>query len=123
MILTSHYMADITSLCPRVMLITGGRLSFDGPLAELSERLIPYKIIRLALEGNKELTQELLDSRGIPAELTDSNNGAYSLRVRKENAVQASAMLMQTTDLAEFSITDPPVEAVIDKLFSGEAAR
>lgn len=122
-ILTSHYMADITSLCPRVMLITGGRLSFDGPLSGLSEQLMPYKMIRLALAENGELTQELLDSRGIPAELTESKSGAYSLRVRKENAVQASAMLMQTADLAEFSITDPPVEAVIDKLFSGEVAR
>ncbi|MNL75202.1 hypothetical protein D3C87_2009640 [compost metagenome] len=83
---------------------------------------MPYKMIRLVLEGNAELTQELLDRQEIPAELTESKNGAYSLRVRKENAVQVSAKLMQTADLAEFSITDPPVEAVIDKLFSQEAA-
>ncbi|MDF2937735.1 MAG: hypothetical protein K0Q90_3108 [Paenibacillaceae bacterium] len=120
-ILTSHYMADITSLCPRVMLITGGRLQYDGPLPKLADRLLPYKIIKLALADKAELTQQLLDRQAIPAELTESGEGVCTLRVRKEDAIQVSAMLMQVYSLAEFSITDPPVEAVIDKLYSGEA--
>lgn len=120
-ILTSHYMADITSLCPRVMLITGGRLQYDGPLPGLSDRLMPYKIIKLALADKTELTQQLLDREAIPAEVTESGDGVCTLRVRKEDAIHVSAKLMQAYNLAEFSITDPPVEAVIDKLYSREA--
>ncbi len=32
-ILTSHYMADVVELCPRIILIHHGALLYDGPLA------------------------------------------------------------------------------------------
>jgi ABC-2 type transport system ATP-binding protein len=38
MILTSHYMADVVALCPRVILIHRGRLLYDGKLRGLAER-------------------------------------------------------------------------------------
>ena len=51
-ILTSHYMADVTELCPRVLLIQEGRLLYDGALAQLSERLAPFRLLRLTLSGD-----------------------------------------------------------------------
>ncbi|TDD54697.1 ATP-binding cassette domain-containing protein [Kribbella antibiotica] len=41
-LLTSHYVADVTSLCERLILIDQGKLAYDGPFAELSARLSPY---------------------------------------------------------------------------------
>jgi ABC-2 type transport system ATP-binding protein len=49
-LLTSHYMADITALCPRVLLIHQGRLFYDGALAALGERLAPWREVRLDLD-------------------------------------------------------------------------
>ena len=37
-LLTSHYMADITALCARVILIHHGRLCYDGGLDGLDVR-------------------------------------------------------------------------------------
>ena len=37
-ILTSHYMADVMALCPRVILIHHGRLLYDGELGGLAQR-------------------------------------------------------------------------------------
>ena len=48
-LLTSHYMADVTALCPRVMLIHHGQLLYDGALGGLTGRLAPFKLIRLTL--------------------------------------------------------------------------
>jgi len=48
-ILTSHYVADVTALCPRVILIHHGQLLYDGELSGLAERLAPFKLIRVAL--------------------------------------------------------------------------
>src|SRR5687768_8803961 len=42
-ILTSHYMADVVALCKRIVVIDRGNLLFDGPLADLSARLAPFK--------------------------------------------------------------------------------
>jgi len=35
LLLTSHYMEDIRSVCPRSIMILGGRKAFDGPTEEL----------------------------------------------------------------------------------------
>src|SRR5690606_28213700 len=46
-ILTSHYMADVTALCKRVVVIHHGRLLYDGPLDDLVDRMAPFKIIKI----------------------------------------------------------------------------
>ena len=118
-ILTSHYMSDIVSLCPRVMLINGGKLLYDGKLAQLTDKMTSYKIIRLTLEeGNTPVCQESLGRQNIPAELTGISGNEYTLRVRKEDSVRVSSALMSHYRLMDFGIGDPPVEAVIDKIYS-----
>src|ERR1700687_5900625 len=41
----SHYMDDIVALCKRVIVIHHGRILYDGGLADLAERMAPYKIV------------------------------------------------------------------------------
>lgn len=49
-LLTSHYMADVTALCERVIMIHHGQLIYDGGLSELARRISPVKVIGIALE-------------------------------------------------------------------------
>lgn len=49
MILTTHDMDDIESLCKRVMVIGHGSLLYDGQLSGLKERYSPLKIIKASL--------------------------------------------------------------------------
>src|ERR671923_230495 len=44
MLLTSHYMRDVEALCSRVLVITAGRLVYDGPLAGKSGEFGPGKL-------------------------------------------------------------------------------
>ena len=48
-LLTSHYMADVTALCERIIIIHQGQLKYDGGLADLSRRIAPFKLIGVAL--------------------------------------------------------------------------
>ncbi len=57
-ILTSHYMADVVALCPRVIVIHHGRLIYDGGLSQLAERLAPFKLLRVTL-GEAEVKAEV----------------------------------------------------------------
>lgn len=50
MILTTHDMDDIESLCERVMVIGHGKLLFDGNLGVLKERYAPLRRIRATLD-------------------------------------------------------------------------
>ncbi len=42
-LLTSHYMADVTALCKRIIVIDKGRLLYDGDFQALIERVAPHK--------------------------------------------------------------------------------
>lgn len=50
MILTTHDMDDVESLCSKVMVIGHGRLLFSGRLKELKKTYAPFKRIRATLQ-------------------------------------------------------------------------
>src|SRR5437868_9033627 len=47
MLLTSHYMRDVEALCSRVLVITHGKLVYDGPLAGITEQFGQSKLVKL----------------------------------------------------------------------------
>src|SRR3954454_7612576 len=55
-ILTSHYMDDVTALCPRVIVIDHGKLIYDGDLKALVRRVRPDKRLTLRLSAPVERT-------------------------------------------------------------------
>jgi ABC-2 type transport system ATP-binding protein len=116
MILTSHYMADVMALCPRVILIHHGRLLYDGELSGLARQLAPFKLVRLTLNGE---THENLE---LPAEaqIVERQNGNLTLRVVRSAAAALTASLLQTLPVADLTVEDPPIEAVIDQIYQGE---
>src|SRR5512139_1476138 len=58
-LLTSHYMADVTALCERIIIIHQGQLKYDGGLTDLARRIAPFKIIGvlLAESNSHDLSQ------------------------------------------------------------------
>jgi ABC-2 type transport system ATP-binding protein len=111
-ILTSHYMADVVALCPRVILIHHGRLLYDGELKGLAERLAPFKLIRVALraaDGPLELPGE--------ADVVEQENGRLVLRVARSEAASITAHLLASLPVADQAVEDPPIEAVIDQIY------
>src|SRR3954451_1113688 len=52
MLLTSHYMRDVEALCSRVLVITHGKLVYDGPLAGITEQFGRDKLVKLQFAGN-----------------------------------------------------------------------
>ena len=115
-ILTSHYMADVTALCPRVILIHHGRLLYDGNLAGLTARLAPFKIIRLTLAAeNDGLGEALAQETG--GSLVSQSEGAYELRVDRSATPHITAGLLNRYPVADLAVEDPPIEAVIDQVY------
>jgi ABC-type uncharacterized transport system ATPase subunit len=109
-LLTSHYMADVASLCPRLILIDQGRVEYDGPLAELSARLSPYKLIRITARGGPELMPGF-------GEVVESSEGLWVLRVPRDEVAQTTSRLLQTLDVVDLAGEEPPLEKVIDRAY------
>lgn len=115
-ILTSHYMADVTALCPRVMLIHHGQLIYDGALQDLAVRLAPFKLIKL------QFSAPVLDFEGFTAQFTavehlPMENGLRTLRVPRKDVALVTARLLESLPVADLAVEDPPIEAVIDQIY------
>jgi len=114
-LLTSHYMDDVVALCKRVIVIHRGRLLYDGALAGLAERMAPYKLIRVTLSDAALDAQ--LDAYGQTVE-REANRA--TLRVPREDAPDRTARLVQDLrgQVLDLTLEDPPIEEVIDRVFS-----
>src|SRR5438067_767032 len=76
MLLTSHYMRDVEALCKRVLVITHGRLIYDGALSGITDQFGRSKLVKLQFPG--ETTPAGLDEYG---EVTERAGPSASLKV------------------------------------------
>ena len=111
-LLTSHYMADITALCPRVLLIHQGQLFHDGPLEQLASRLAPERHVRLELEA--PAPPEAFAGLGRLASL---DNCEVNLRVAPAELTAVVAQLLERFRVRDLEVNDPPIDALIGELF------
>lgn len=109
-LLTSHYMADVESLCRRIILIDNGALLYDGPLRGLAATLMPYKLIDVAV------TQAPPDWSRF-GELASCDGLRASLRVRREEVPALTARLLAELPVVDLSVAEPPLEQVIDQVY------
>jgi ABC-2 type transport system ATP-binding protein len=113
-ILTSHYMADVTALCKRIIVIDKGKIVFDGDLARLLEQASPNKIIKLELAAHIDDAQLALYGTlhardGLRAEIA----------VPRNETSQLAARILTELPIADVTIEDPPIEEVIGTVFAG----
>jgi ABC-2 type transport system ATP-binding protein len=110
-LLTSHYMADVEALAERVVVIHRGNLLFDGALAGLVERFSPFKTMTVDLE------RPAIDLERY-GEVVSQDDGRVTLRVPKNEAATVTARLLAELPVVDLTVTDPPVDEVIDRVFS-----
>ena len=115
-ILTSHYMADVTALCKRVVVIHHGSILYDGDLARLSDRMAPYKLVHLDLEDQEDGVR--IESL---AEVVERKDGRISLKVPRAETSGTVARVLAEFPVLDLTVQDPPIEEVIDQLFQGGA--
>ena len=110
--LTSHYMADVTALAKRIIVIDAGRIVFDGDFRALIEERAPQKILRLQLA--EPVAPERLRRYGELRRLEDLR--AELLVPRREVASLAGRLLAELP-VADIGIEEIPVEEVIGRVF------
>jgi len=114
-ILTSHYMADVAELCPRVILIHQGRKLYDGELRGLAEKLAPFKLIKVRLKDKFSPQESRL---GASAEVIENHNGNLTLRVSRQETAAVTAKVLETLSVVDLSVEEPPIETVIDQVYT-----
>ena len=115
-LLTSHYMADITALCDRVVMIHHGGLIYDGSLAGVVERFAPYREVKVELE--QEADEGTMARFG---EVESVEGRAVRLLVRREVLTDTVSHLLSELAVTDLTVTDPPIEEVIGRAFKMDA--
>src|SRR5437899_4420641 len=114
-LLTSHYMQDVTALARRVLIINRGRLLYDGALDALVARIARTKRLELVLGGGDGVTAEALAAFG---EVKSFRFPNAVLEVPREEAAATSARLPAALPGARLPLEDPPIEDVIRQAFT-----
>jgi ABC-2 type transport system ATP-binding protein len=115
-LLTSHYMADITALCKRVLLIYAGQLIYDGSLDGLLDRFAPYREIKLELA--EPLPSEKLSTYG---DIEAIEGQFVRFCIRREELTQTVSRILANLPVLDLTVTDPPIEEVIGRVFKAGA--
>jgi ABC-2 type transport system ATP-binding protein len=112
-LLTSHYMADVTALCERIIIIHHGQLKYDGGIADLARRIAPFKLIGVALQGDAPGD---LSPYGTPI-ANQNGDGKQLIQVRADEVAPITARLLSDLPVQDLTIEDPPIEDVIERAF------
>jgi len=112
-LLTSHYMADVTALARRILVIDDGKLMYDGDLEALVAQTAPYKLLRLTL-------QEPVNGSDLQAlgEIDSLDGLKVTLRVVRGQTKDAASRALSSLPVADVSIEEPPVEEIIREVFA-----
>jgi ABC-2 type transport system ATP-binding protein len=111
-LLTSHYMADITALCDRVLLIHQGKLIYDGLLEDLLDRFAPYRQVRVELA--QALSPEELASFG---EVESIQGQEVRFLVPRDKLTATISRILAQLQVQDLNVSDPPIEEIIGRLF------
>ena len=113
-LLTSHYMADVTALCERIIIIHHGSLKYDGGINDLSRRIAPFKLIGVLLA---ESSTHDLAQYGEPVQNEEDAEKQY-IQVKAEEVTRVTSRMLAELPIHDITIADPPIEAVIERAFN-----
>lgn len=118
LILTSHYMDDVAALCPRVIVIDKGQLSYDGTLDALVQRVRPEK--RVVLRLARPVDAALLASLG---RVVSHEPGSAVLQVQQDAVNATVGRALSTLPVTDLTVENAPLEEVMSELFQEGKAR
>jgi ABC-2 type transport system ATP-binding protein len=114
-LLTTHDLSDIETLCRRVIVIDHGRLLFDGPLASLRDRILP--VTSVVFDVKRAPDESELTFNGLCAREVGSHRYAVEVDRRAISAASAVKEIVNRFDVADLSIEEPQIEEVVKRIY------
>jgi len=112
-LLTSHYMADVTALCERIIIIHQGKLKYDGSITELSRQIAPFKLIGVGLANDAHAD---LQAYGTPVPNLNGD-GKHMVQVQAGQVASITARMLAELPVQDLTVEDPPIEDIIERAF------
>lgn len=117
-ILTSHYMADITALCRRIVLVLDGQKDFDGKLDDFKNILGNKKLVTLRFAEIPNQSDPIWND--FQPEW-DTDGLSVELQVPIENLNSEMIKILSTFPIQDFQSEKLPIEKVMKLLLTKQA--
>lgn len=111
--LTSHYMKDVTALCRRVIIIAYGRIKYDGSLNGIVDQFSSDKIVTILFAENQAL--DVLNRYGT---VLEAEPPKARLRIDRREVPHVLATILDRFVIDDIAVEDPPLEDVIARAFA-----
>ncbi|MCK4259503.1 MAG: ATP-binding cassette domain-containing protein [Halanaerobiales bacterium] len=114
-ILTSHDVGDIESVCDRVVIINEGSIIFDDRIKLLKQKFLTHKILEVQFDQKKETITLPPD-----VEVISSDNNIMELRL-PNNVTEVSKLiniLITTNNVVDVGIKETSMEKIIHNIYT-----
>jgi ABC-2 type transport system ATP-binding protein len=113
MILTSHYMEDVTALCERLLILREGELVFSGRLTDITSRYAQTRKVRLTVKDDATKAAVLAVC---PQAREVEESGTLMLSVPKDGVSETILKILSVAPLADLAIEEDDLASIIDAL-------
>jgi len=115
-LLTSHYMDDVRSLCPRSVVVGNGHKVYDGDTDELFSAYQTHKKVTVQFEG------EVVFSIPDGCELVEQNSHKAVFTIQKEKSGVLLERIMRNYPQSDISVEEEDIGVIVEKIYRGEGA-
>lgn len=112
-LLTSHYMQDVTELCDRVIVIDHGSKVFDGTIQSLTSRFSGTRMVTIVL--SEKVEQADLEKYG---KVISCEEGEAQLEIPRAETAPVVSGLLQNLPVLDVRIEEPSMEEIVRRLFA-----
>jgi ABC-2 type transport system ATP-binding protein len=118
-LLTTHDLADIERLCPRMILIDHGRVVYDGSVEDVRRTVTAER--RLSVDFEVDAPAELPDG----VELEERGRTRLVIRFDRDRipAARLIAWLAERAPIADLTLEETPIERIVAELYRRSAER
>jgi ABC-2 type transport system ATP-binding protein len=112
-LLTSHDAGDLEALCKRVIIINHGQIVYEDKVSNLKRKFLTSKLVevRYAQEVSKAFQVDGTEMIKV---------GQYGVKLRFEKVL---SHLTDAGSVVDITISDPPLEEVIAKIYQTQESR
>lgn len=114
--LTSHDLDDIDEICDDAIVLSGGRLIYDGTLDQLKHRFVQDKMIRVVGRQEGDIHSRLpLAKISMEGRVTK-----IVYPVREYSSAEVLAAVSGCFAIEDITIEEPDIDEVVSRIFAGE---
>lgn len=126
-ILTTHDLNDIETLCQRIVMIDKGKLIYDGTLANMKGQFGNFREVNMSLENSDEIDKlNFLDTFKLKKKDISINKTkekvSISFNQDKLSIADMLECLLKNTNIKDISVNDVNIEEIVCRMYGKEVS-